>query len=234
MSNQVPIQIPLSVDVRGNARFENFLSQGNELAITSLKTTAQGQGEHFTFLWGTVGAGVSHLLKASSYLAEAAGRSTEYVRLDQLADQGPSALDKWANVSLLCLDNLQAVAGLPDWEEAIFHLFNERRDYGRSLIIAADAAPRHLSIKLADLASRLSWGMVFHVHPLDDEFKPLALTSLAKERGIELREDVVQFLLSHSSRDMSEIVFLLDQLDEASLSAKRKVTIPFVKEVTGL
>ncbi|MGB0734177.1 MAG: DnaA ATPase domain-containing protein, partial [Pontibacterium sp.] len=161
MSNQVPLQIPLSVDVRGNARFENFLAQGNELAIASLQATARGEGEYFTYLWGSIGAGVSHLLKASSHLAESLGRSTEYLRLDQQNGFCLAQLEKYAQVDLLCLDNLQEIAGNAQWEEAIFHLFNERRDKGLGLIIAANAAPRHVHIHLADLSSRLSWGMAF-------------------------------------------------------------------------
>ena len=122
---------------------------------------------------------------------------------------------------------------MPEWAEALFHLFNRIRDAGHYLLIAADAAPRQLEIALPDLDSRLRWGVVLRIQALDDDGKLAALRARAYDRGIDLSEEVAQFILNRSPRQTGELFLLLDHLDQASLSAKRKVTIPFVKQLLG-
>jgi len=233
MSNPKPFQIPLGITLRDDARFENFLSQGNELLCNTLTYTAIGEGELFLYLWGS-DTGCSHLLQAVCHASEPVGRTAVYLPLDELIGLGPGVLEGMEHLDLVCLDNLQCVAGDPLWEEALFHFFNRIRAEENQLLVAANCAPRQLGIKLPDLASRLSWGVVFQVHGLDDEGKVLALQIRAKGRGFEISEEVARFLIHRASRGLANLFSLLDRLDSASLSAQRKVTIPFVKQVLGL
>ena len=234
MTIETPFQIPLSVSLRDDARFENFFSQGNELVCSSLQAVASGEGEQFTYIWGAEGVGITHLLQAACHTAEPIGRSAAYLPLDELSALGSEILEGMEFLDLICIDKLEVVAGDAAWEEALFHFFNRIREQGNSLIIAASSAPRQLKISLPDLQSRLSWGVVFQVHALDDETKVKALQMRASARGLEFGDDVARYLLHHASRDMNDLTQLLETLDHASLSAKRKVTIPFIKEVTGL
>ena len=142
-------------------------------------------------------------------------------------------LDNVEFCDLVCLDDLQAIAGLPDWEEALFHAFNRLRDSGKQLLIAADAAPRELGIKLPDLQSRLSLALVFQLHELSDDDKLRALQLRASRRGLQLPDDVGRFILARSVRSMTVLFDTLEQLDHASLQAQRKLTIPFLKEALG-
>ena len=234
MTTNHPFQIPLSVSLRDDARFENFYAQGNELVCATLKAAAQGTGEQFTFIWGSEGVGCTHLLQAICHEAEPLGRSAAYLPLDELKHMGSGILEGMEFLDLVCLDAVQSVAGDRDWEVALFHFFNRIREQGNTLVIASTSAPRYLGISLPDLASRLSWGMVFQVQPLSDDTKLKAIQMRASARGLEFSDEVARFLLHHASRNMNDLTSLLDTLDQASLSAKRKVTIPFIKEVTGL
>lgn len=234
MTTNHPFQIPLSVSLRDDARFENFYAQGNELVCATLKAAAQGTGEQFTFIWGNEGVGCTHLLQAICHEAEPLGRSAAYLPLDELKHMGSGILEGMEFLDLVCLDAVQSVAGDRDWEVALFHFFNRIREQGNTLVIASISAPRYLGISLPDLASRLSWGMVFQVQPLSDDTKLKAIQMRASARGLEFSDEVARFLLHHASRNMNDLTSLLDTLDQASLSAKRKVTIPFIKEVTGL
>lgn len=234
MTTNHPFQIPLSVSLRDDARFENFYAQGNELVCATLKAAAQGTGEQFTFIWGNEGVGCTHLLQAICHEAEPLGRSAAYLPLDELKHMGSGILEGMEFLDLVCLDAVQSVAGDSDWEVALFHFFNRIREQGNTLVIASTSAPRYLGISLPDLASRLSWGMVFQVQPLSDDTKLKAIQMRASARGLEFSDEVARFLLHHASRNMNDLTSLLDTLDQASLSAKRKVTIPFIKEVTGL
>ncbi|MEH6652275.1 MAG: DnaA regulatory inactivator Hda [Motiliproteus sp.] len=228
----IPQQLTLSVGLRDDATLANFYSHQNDLAVQAIEGITEGVGEPFVFLWGESGAGCSHLLQAACHSAGRNQRSAFYLPLD-LLQQGPELLDGLDQLDLVCIDQVHRVIGDPAWEEALFHFFNRIRDAGNSLLIAADAAPRQLPIALPDLASRLSWGVVYRVHALDDDGKLAALRARAHDRGIELSDEVSQFILHRSPRQTGEIFALLDRLDQASLSEQRKVTIPFVKQILG-
>ncbi len=229
----IPQQLTLSVGLRDDATLANFYSHDNELTVKAVEEMAKGQGEPFIFLWGEPGAGCTHLLQAACHSTGRYQRSAFYLPLDLLLQQGPELLDGLDQLDLVCIDQIQLVLGDPIWEEALFHLFNRIRDAGNHLLVAADAAPRQLPIGLPDLASRLSWGLVFRLKALDDDGKLAALVARAHDRGIELSDDVTQFILHRSPRQTGELFALLDRLDQASLSEQRKVTIPFVKQVLG-
>ncbi|MFY0677207.1 MAG: DnaA regulatory inactivator Hda [Neptuniibacter sp.] len=234
MTTEQPFQIPLSVSLRDDARFENFFEQDNELICENLKKIARGTGEQFIYLWGSKGVGCSHLLQATCHAAEPEGRSAAYLPLNELVHLDGNVLAGMEFLDLVCLDNLQAIAGNAEWEEAVFHFFNRIRELGNHLIVAAPASPRNLGIVLPDLTSRLSWGVAIQLQELNDELKLKAIQMRASLRGLEFTDEVGRFLLYHTSRNMNDLTQLLEQLDQASLSAKRKVTIPFIKEVLGL
>jgi len=234
MSKYVPFQIPLSISLRDDARFENFHAVGNELACATLRASAVGDGEQLLYIWGHPGVGCSHLLQAACHEAEPARRSAAYLPLDELKFMGPGVLEGMEHLDLVCLDNLEAVSGEKKWEEALFHFFNRIRAEGNHLVVAASAPPKQAGIKLPDLLSRLSWGIIFQIHSLDDAEKAAVIKKRAQARGIQLSDEVVRFLIHHASRNMGDLFGLLEALDRASLSAQRKVTIPLVKEVTGL
>lgn len=231
MSNPEPFQIPLGITLRDDARFENFLSRGNELLCNTLDQIACGIGEQYLFIWGGRDCGCSHLLQAVCHASDPAGRTAVYLPLDELRDMGPGVLDGMEHLDLVCIDNIQDVAGDKAWEEGLFHFFNRIRAENNRLLVAADRAPRQLGLNLPDLSSRLSWGMVFQVHELDDDGKVKALQLRARARGFEISEESARFMMHRASRSIGDLFELLDKLDAASLSAKRKVTIPFIKQV---
>lgn len=158
-----------------------------------------------------------------------------YVPLDKRAYFVPEVLDGMEQLALVCIDNIECIAGDEEWEMAIFNLYNRITETGRTrLFITGDRPPRQLNLRLPDLASRTDWGQIYKLQPLSDEEKLLALQLRGKLRGFELPEDVGRFLLKRLDREMRTLFMTLDQLDRASITAQRKLTIPFVKEITGL
>lgn len=142
-----------------------------------------GWSDELIYLWGQPGVGRSHLLQAACLRVEERGELAVYLPLAEVAEYGPALLDNLEQSELVCLDDLDAVAGDATWEEALFHLFNRLRDAGRRLLLAADASPRELAIKLPDLQSRLSLALVFQLQQLSDEDKLRALQLRASRRG---------------------------------------------------
>ena len=86
-----------------------------------------------------------------------------------LADAGPDILEGLARRLIVCIDDVDLVAGNADWELALFSLFNDLQDQGNQLVVSAAAAPRECGFRLPDLESRLSKLPVFQVQPLDEQ-----------------------------------------------------------------
>jgi DnaA family protein len=227
-------QLPLGLQLRASARFANFVSAGQTELLGQLQRMAAGGPPYQLYCWGAAGCGKTHLLQACCRNADDAGRSAAYLPLRDHTQLSPEVLHAWESFQLVCLDDIDAVAGDEDWEEALFHFYNRLVDSANQLLVSAAVAPSGLAIRLPDLASRLGAGLVYQLHALNDEQRLDAMRMRARERGIELPEETGRYLLRHMPRDLSVLLTLLDRLDTASLAAQRKLTVPFVKSVLEL
>ncbi|MGN5517326.1 DnaA regulatory inactivator Hda [Halopseudomonas sp. Lyrl_26] len=235
MSGQ-PMQLPLGVKLRDEATFDSFFGGPNAGVLDVLQRLSdplQSPEEHCVYIWGAPDSGRSHLLQAACHRMAEAGSLAMYLPLDEVIDHGPGLLEGMDEVDLLCLDGLDALAGHSDWEESLFHLYNRIQQRQGRLLMAAGAAPRVLGFQLPDLVSRLGWGLVFQLQSLDDEAKQQMLKMRAERRGLQLPDEVARYILSRGARGMGELFAALEQLDQASLQAQHKLTIPFVKRVMG-
>ena len=222
----MPEQMSLSIQLMDNARFDNYVVGDNDTAVYSIKNTT----EQYVYLWGGSGCGKTHLLQSLCHAYSQTHLKISYLPLNNIM-LTPSAFENLESMDLVCLDNIEFAAGNPIWEEALFNLYNRLRDADTRLVVAAEKSPTGLDFKLADLASRMCWGPVYHLKTLDDDEKKMAVQQRAKNRGLDLDDNVVDYLLKRSARDMQSLFELLDKLDKASLAAKRKLTVPFVREL---
>jgi DnaA family protein len=222
-------QLPLPLAFNPEHDFEEYYPGGNAEAVGHLRNAAQGEGEPFIYLWGKAGLGKTHLLHACCREAHRVGLAVSYIPLRALQEYGGEVLDELEEQDLVCLDDLESVAGDEKWEQALFDLFNRLRDAGHGFIISARTLPGELPLVLPDLKTRLSWGLTLLLRDFSDADKIAALTLRAKLLGLELPPPVGRFLLSNCRRDLPGLMELLEQLDQATLAAKRKLTIPFLK-----
>lgn len=209
--------------------FANYFAADNAAAVHCIEHAVRGEGDQFVFVWGALGVGKSHLLQAACQLAAEQGRPVAYLPLKDLEGITPDVLEGMEQMALVCIDDVQHVTGNAAWEEALFHLYNRMRDAGSIMLLAANASPHGLSVGLPDLLTRLGWGPVFQLNELQEADKIAALQLRASQRSFDLSDEVAQFLIRRSPRDMNSLFALLDRLDEASLSQHRKLTIPFVR-----
>lgn len=222
-------QIPLPLAFNPEHGFDEYHPGGNAEAVEHLRRAAQGQGEPFIYLWGEAGLGKTHLLHACCREAHRAGLAVSFVPLKIVQEYGVEVLDGLEEQALVCLDDLDAIVGIESWEQALFELFNRLRDAGRGFIISAQSPPAEMRFSLPDLKTRLSWGLTLWLRDFSDADKIEALSLRAKLVGLDLPAPVARFLLSNFRRDLPGLMALLEQLDKASLAAKRKLTIPFLK-----
>ena len=224
-------QLPLGLELRDSARFDGFFAGPNREAVDSLRLAAVGQGESLVYIAGPAGMGKTHLLQAACHHAAGNRRASTYLPMQQLFELAPAVLEGMEQMDLVCLDDVQLMAGDEAWEHGLFNLFNRLREAGGSLLVAGEQRPGLTGFCLPDLVSRLGWGVTYVLRPLDDADMLAALSCRAAGRGLELPEETASFLLKRIPRDPASVFNLLDRLDEASMIEQRRLTIPFVKSV---
>lgn len=210
----------LILDIRPDAPpdFSNFLTGPNGEVVTTLRamnTPAQPfSGEHVIYLWGEAGVGKSHLLQAWSTLAQAT-----YYPAGPLP--GPEA-------AMLSVDDVET---LDEGDQVrLFSLLNAAREQGGRVVAAGALPPAQLAIR-PDLTTRLAQGLVFRIQPLSDMDKAVALGVRAESHGMNLGEDLIRYMLVHCRRDLPHLLATVDALDTLSLSRKRPVSLPLLKEL---
>lgn len=222
-------QLPLALKLDAGATFGSFHPGPNAAALDQVRRAVDGEG--WLFLWGAPGTGRTHLLNAACQAAGGAGRTACLLPLERADAFSPLALEGLAGVDLVALDDVDRVAGHREWEEALFHLLNALRDGGTAVLMSAVRRPHDLALTLPDLRSRLGWGTLVRLDAGDDADRIQALRLRARLRGLELPEEAAGYLLRRVPRDLKTLMHLLDTLDAASLSAKRRLTVPFLREV---
>ena len=224
-------QIPLTFGKYEQIDFDLFEAGENQSALQHLKNILNGDDKLNVYLWGRSGTGKSHLLQASCTAAAKARLNIAYIPLGEAESLSPQMLEGLEDLALICLDDIDSIAGNSEWEQAIFHLYNKLRDVHTPLLITAQHSPKGSPIQLPDLKSRLAWDHVYHLLPPDEKTALLAIRGRARSRGFELPDEVSDYLLKRVARDMHNLFAILDRLDKASLIAKKKLTVPFVKDL---
>lgn len=216
-------QLALGVRLRADALFESFAPGVNTEVLAALRDPCGGP----LWLWGAPGTGKTHLLQA---LCAKTGEHAAYFPVGRDSVLPPEALQGFESSPVLCIDGVDAVAGDLAWEQALFRIFNEMSELPGRLVFAAGVPPREAQWVLPDWRSRAAACVVYQVRELDDAGRAEALGLRAAQRGLELPEETAEFLLKRMPRDLPSLLRLLDQLDEASLVAQRRLTIPFIRD----
>jgi DnaA-homolog protein len=220
-------QLPLALTLADYASFTTFVGGSNAAALEHVRSLAHGRADS-VWLWGADGSGKTHLLQAMCREATADGRRAMYVALP--ADS-PEILSDLEQVDVLAVDDVHAVAGDLAWERALFVILNAFLSRSGALLLAAAAPAAQCGFRLADLTSRGAGAVTYRLAQLDDAERAMALRLHAAARGLTLDAAAADFLLTRVARDMTALTNWLARLDRASLSAQRKLTIPFIREL---
>ena len=216
-------QLALGVRLRADAVFDSFWPGPNGEIVAALRAPSTTP----LWLWGAAGSGKTHLLQA---VCAATGESAAYFPLTRSLALPPEALAGFERSGVLCIDDADAVAGDLAWERALFRVFNEAAELRTRLIFAAAAPPRQAEWRLEDWRSRAAASVVYQLRELDDAGRIEALRLRAAQRGLQLPYETSEYLLKRMPRDLRSLFEVLDLLDEASLAAQRRLTIPFIRD----
>ncbi len=220
-------QATLSIGFPALAKFDNFVSDGNEHALFSLKQFALDQGEHLNcYIHGPFGCGKSHLLHSACKLSE----SSIYIGLNDLKKQ-PEILEYVHQFDLVCIDDIHSIAAQCDWESALMALCEKIKGSRCRLLVSADVPPGELGFKLRDLTNRFSAAQILKLKSISQHSKSAALVSQASTRGLSIDNNVIDFIMTRYPRDMHSLMRLLGRIERLSLEKHRNITIPFLKQL---
>jgi DnaA family protein len=220
-------QLTLGIRLHDEANFESFFTGENKEVIAALKKLVHDPGWNYVYIYGENGVGKSHLLQACCQLASRHNLTSFYLPLSR--EVSPTILEGLDNFSLVCIDDIQESASNSLWEESLFHFYNQGTLSKMRLLIAGSSLPQQLPFRLPDLISRLNAGITYHLKDLSDTQKLMTMQLRAQIRGFELSDEVGKYLLNHFPRGMGALLELLEKLDQVSLQAKQKITIPLIK-----
>lgn len=221
-------QLTLDLFKTAQHDFAQFLPGANHEALLAVQHWSQGGGPSIVHLRGLQATGKSHLLQAAIGAVAPGAARAMYVPLCEIFPDGQQLLDDLDSVELLALDDIEICAGHAAWERCLFNLYNAVHASGRRLLWSARCEP---AFALPDLVSRVKASLIYQLHELSDAEKATVLRTRAHDRGLELPEAVVEFVMLRERRDMTTLVALLDELDGIALAQGRALTVPFVREV---
>lgn len=209
--------------------FDSFVPcEGNSAALKfALRIADPADSECLLYLYGPSGSGKTHLLRSI------AGNSFPYLSLRELPSPDLLA-STFCTARGLVVDDLQEMPDDPDLRRALWQLFNDFHTSGRTIAMAGATPPRDLANMDDHLTSRLLWGLVARLDTSDDNSRRMIIKKVADDHQIRIPDDVVDYVLATTSREVGALIDVFHQLYRFSMAEKRRITLPLAREVREL
>jgi DnaA family protein len=218
-------QIPISFGFYTKKTFSNFIVGNNLDLYTSLLNIKKDK--QLILIYGAKASGKSHICEALSHLDLG-----QYLNINENTQF--DNIDCHAQYDVIIIDNLDKIILKNNYEEKIFSLINNQILNNSSAVVTSTKKIDKCNIKLNDLSSRLISDKIFNIKDLNDDEKIEIMMSYCSDRGLEVSEKVLNYIINNCSRDLYFLCAFIKTLDYASLSMKRRVTIPFIKKAISL
>lgn len=222
-------QIALDIGLATGPTLTNFFAGPNEAVLRHLELWSGGKSAPVmrspvpTYLWGSSGSGKTHLIRAVQLALTEQGATVGWLDTTVLAP--PEFDQRWAAV---LMDDIHAYSTLQ--QQAAFNWFINAQTWQRGVLAAGELPPTDLKLR-DDLRTRLGWGHVFQLQLLSEPERRAVLRQAADVRGVFLSDEVMDFMLTRFSRDLGNLMELLNLIDGYALQTKRAITIPLIKSM---
>ena len=224
--------------------FANFIVGGsNDLAYTACQAVANSPGTKYNplFLYGGVGLGKTHLMQAvgneiarkqpDARILYISSETFVQEFMDTIRFKKKGFADKYRNVDVLIVDDMQFIAGKEKTQEEFFHTFNALHQSNKQIIISSDKPPKSIPTLTERLRSRFEWGMAIDIQMPDFETRCAIVETKASLSGVELSHETTEYLANNIKTNIRELEGALNQL--LAYAEMRGVT-PDISTAEGL
>ncbi len=206
--------------------FETFVvGKGNELAHAAAQAVASRPGDAYNplFIYGGVGLGKTHLIQAIGHTMLATNPNVKilYVSSEKFTNEFVSSVkegrakefkDRYRNVDLLLIDDIQFIGGKEQTQEEFFHTFNELHQQGKQVVMTSDRPPKAIPALEDRLRSRFEWGMIADVSPPDLETRIAIIQKKAQERQFPISSDIQTLIAANIQSNIRELEGALNKI----------------------
>jgi chromosomal replication initiator protein len=213
----MPAAPPTYTKLNPNYVFDAFIEgSSNRLARAAALAVAQNPGHSYNplFIYGGPGLGKTHLLHAVGSVALSNHINVICTSAEQFTNEFVSALrerstevfrNKYRSIGMLLIDDIHFIIGKEQTEESFFHTFNELHNTNRQIVITSDRSPKAMPLLEERLSSRFEWGLIVDLQPPDFETRLAILQSKAKNRGVNLDLEVLDFIARQAQHNIREL-----------------------------
>lgn len=220
-----PSQRSPSTNLNPRYTFDSFIvGSSNDLAYAASRAVADNPGQKYNplFLYGGAGLGKTHLMQAigNEIVRKQPGARVLYTTteafvnefLDSIRFKKKGFSDKYRNVDVLIIDDMQFIANKEKTQDEFFHTFNDLHQNNKQIIISSDKPPKSIPTLTDRLRSRFEWGMSIDIQMPDYETRCAIITAKASQSGMELDSAVVEYLATNIKTNIRELEGALNQL----------------------
>lgn len=206
--------------------FSDFVvGDSNKLAYAACQSVAKTPGKSYNplFLYGGVGLGKTHLMHAigNDIMRRFPHKKIRYIPCEQFANEFIQMIrgggtnkfkNKYRNIDALLIDDIQFLTGKERTQEEFFHTFNALHQKTKQIVISSDRPPKAIPLLEDRLRSRFEWGMIADISMPDFETRCAILISKAKEKGINLDGEIIEYIARNIQHNIRELEGALNRL----------------------
>ena len=228
-----PQQLLLDIKLDESVSLENFIKcDSTDVALNILSNIVKSSSISNSFLlWGKEGVGKSYLMHALNRDFLSQELNTAFIVLSDSRINEPAILQGLDQMDAVFIEDVNELGDSADWESALFNLINQSLINKTKLIFSSNCVALDLQVTLKDLFSRLSAFTAVEIPEITEKEKIEALLQSATRKGLTLEEKTVKYILTYTSRNLSDLLRLLSELDEFSLEKKKKLSPALVREL---
>ena len=221
-----PQQLTFPWSKHNKVSFDDFFfeSSNNEIRMAL-------ESNEDLVMYGVKDAGKSFLLQSACNFYSSKEKSSVYIPILEAINFGTDFIDSLEGLDVICIDDIELVAANDKWELAIFNLINSCLISNCRLIFSSSVNPSSIDFKLDDLNSRIKKIDHIELYPISDASLPEAIRFVTHLRSINLGDKEINYLVTYSKRNISNLIEIINKLDQLSMELKRRITIPLIKKI---